>query len=91
MRSAEESIRRINARRVLASRQGEPGDPPEFICPECGLDGDCECEEQEVEDEDERPEVVVAVGHGNQAQAVGHARRADGCRAEEIWNCELTK
>lgn len=79
---AEDRIYRINARRAWASTQGEPGDQPEFICPGCGLDGECECPEEEVEHEDEGPEVVAGVERGNQAQAVRHARCAEESRTE---------
>lgn len=87
---AEDRICRINARRAWASTQGEPGDPPEFVCADCGVDGECVCPEEEAEHEDEGTEVVAGVGRGNQAQAVGPARRVEESRTE-AEPCEMTK
>lgn len=86
----EDRIDRINARRAWASSQGEPGDPPEFVCPDCGIDGECECPEEEDEHEDEGAEVVAGVDRGNQTQAVRPARRVEEVR-KEAAPCAITK
>lgn len=88
--AAEDRIHRINAHRAWASTQGEPGDPPEFICPGCGLDGECECPEEEAEHEDEGNEAVAVVDRRSQAQGLGPTRRVEESRTEAEL-CEMKK
>ena len=41
------TIETLNVLRSWWSRQGEPGDAPEVICPGCGFEGDCHSDEGE--------------------------------------------
>jgi|CXWL01.1.fsa_nt_gi hypothetical protein len=66
----DDRIRRINQSRGRQAAHGPPGDAPEFICAECGQDGDCDCPPEKAE----QPPVVRPTRHTEKEQP------------EELWN-----
>lgn len=85
---AEARISRVNARR-WGSVDSASEEPPLCICESCGLDGDCECPEEESH-EDEGNEADSVVERGDQAEALGPARRTEE-DGEEAAPCEITR
>lgn len=79
--AAEERVRRVNTRRS-ATVNSASLEPPEYVCEDCGLDGDCQCfaEVAEVKPKqggntNESHPIRVVAQPREQAHAVGSARQ----------------